>query len=178
MFENTTYSYKWERLHTVEKRRSQPLAFRAPYGRLNPVAAAIVTLSLASFGANAADPAADIRAALIQWTDDFNAGRADKVCALFAPDLRANVRGVPERDYTALCNLLQSSLADRARHYKYALDIKEVRVWGEVAVVRLVWTLTVSQAGVGTVSVEPGMDIFARQPDGSWKITRFMAYQQ
>ena len=125
-----------------------------------------------------ADPASDIRAALTQWTDDFNAGRADKVCALFAPDLRANVRGVPERDYTALCNLLQSSLADRARHYKYALDIKEVRVWGEVAVVRLVWTLTVSQAGVGTVSVEPGMDIFARQPDGSWKITRFMAYQQ
>ena len=145
---------------------------------LRPNSLIALLLSLPLLGAAAADPASDIRAALIQWTDDFNAGRADKVCGLFAPDLRANVRGVPERDYTALCNLLQSSLADRARHYKYALDIKEVRVWGEVAVVRLVWTLTVSQAGVGTVSVEPGMDIFARQPDGSWKITRFMAYQQ
>jgi ketosteroid isomerase-like protein len=125
-----------------------------------------------------ADPAADIRAALIQWKDDFNAGRADRVCALFAPDLRANVRGVPERDYATLCDLLQRSLNDRAKHYTYALDIKEIRVWGDVAVVRLVWTLTISQSGVGTVSVEPGMDIFARQPDGAWKITRFMAYQQ
>jgi ketosteroid isomerase-like protein len=125
-----------------------------------------------------ADPAADIRAALTQWTDDFNAGRADKVCGPFAPDLRANVRGVAERDYGALCDLLQSSLKDRSKHYTYALDIKEIRVWGEVAVVRLVWTLTVSQNGIGTVSVEPGMDIFARQPDGAWKITRFMAYQQ
>ncbi len=138
----------------------------------------LIWITVATVSPASADPASDIRSALTQWTDDFNAGRADKVCGLFAPDLRANVRGVPERDYTALCNLLQSSLADRARHYKYALDIKEVRVWGEVAVVRLVWTLTVSQAGVGTVSVEPGMDIFARQPDGSWKITRFMAYQQ
>jgi uncharacterized protein (TIGR02246 family) len=149
--------------------------------RLKQYIAVLVALSFVSPG-NAtpahADPAADIRAALVQWMDDFNAGRADKVCDLFAPDLRANVRGVAERDYTALCDLLQSSLKDRTKHYTYAVDIKEIRVFGEVAVVRLVWTLTVSQSGVGTVSVEPGMDIFARQADGAWKITRFMAYQQ
>ena len=26
--------------------------------------------------------------------------------------------------------------------------------------------------------IEPGMDIFRRQPDGSWKIMRYMAYSQ
>jgi steroid delta-isomerase len=77
-----------------------------------------------------------------------------------------------------LCDLLQRSLADRSRHYAYALDIKEISVWGEVAVVRLIWTLTVNENGADTLSIEPGMDIFARQPDGTWKITRFMAYQQ
>jgi ketosteroid isomerase-like protein len=66
----------------------------------------------------------------------------------------------------------------RAGHYAYALDIEEISVWGEVAVVRLVWTLTVNENGADTLSIEPGMDIFARQPDGTWKITRFMAYQQ
>jgi steroid delta-isomerase len=146
--------------------------------RFSEFTIAICLLIAATYAPAAADGAADIRGALVQWMDDFNAGRADKVCDLFASDLRANVRGVAERDYAALCDLLQSSLKDHAKHYTYALDIKEIRVFGEVAVVRLVWTLTVSRSGVGTVSVEPGMDIFARQPDGAWKITRFMAYQQ
>ena len=37
------------------------------------------------------DAAAEIKAALAQWTEDFNAGRADKVCDLFAQDARADV---------------------------------------------------------------------------------------
>ena len=45
---------------------------------------------------------AEIRAALTQWTADFNAGNAAKVCGLFAPDLIAQYRGQPERNYEAL----------------------------------------------------------------------------
>ena len=128
---------------------------------------------------SAADTAeADIRTALAQWTADFNAGRADKVCTLFSTELRANVRDAPERDYAALCDLLTRSLGDRSRTYSYALDLKEIKVWSNVAVVRLVWTLTVRQGDKVTTSVEPGMDIFERQGDGSWKIVRFMAYEQ
>jgi steroid delta-isomerase len=128
----------------------------------------------------AADDAAEagIRGALAQWTDDFNAGRADKVCSLFSTELRANVRGAVERDYAALCDLLTRSLGDRSRSYKYALDLKEIKVWGNIAMVRLVWTLTVRQDDKVTTSVEPGMDIFERQGDGSWKIIRFVAYEQ
>ena len=39
-----------------------------------------------------ADAAAEIRQALAQWTDDFNARRTDKVCDLFASDVRADAR--------------------------------------------------------------------------------------
>jgi steroid delta-isomerase len=127
----------------------------------------------------AQDAAAEIRAALTQWTDDFNAGRSDKVCDLFAPDARADVRDAPERDHAAICELLVSSLNDKTRHYSYAKDIKEVLVFGEVAVVRLVWTLTIKEQDGSTVtSVEPGMDVFRKQPDGSWKIIRYMAYER
>lgn len=131
--------------------------------------------------ASAADNAqAQIEVALTQWKADFNAGRADKVCDLFARDLRADFRGQPERGYDALCALLRRSLADPARAYTYALAIKEILVWGDTAVVRLTWTLTVRRrdSGKATTSVEPGLDVFRRQSDGHWRIVRYMAYAQ
>lgn len=130
-----------------------------------------------------------VRAALETWTADFNAGRADAACALFAPDLRYDFRGFPERGYQAICDLLHRSLGDRARRFTYALDIREVLVAGDLAVVRLVWTLRVVRAegaraeGAGAdgaaevVSREPGMDVFRRQPDGAWRIIRYIAYE-
>ena len=145
--------------------------------------AGVIALLLAGAAppAVAADAArADIKAALVQWQDDFNAGRADKVCDLFARDLRADFRGQPERGYDALCGLLRRSLGDRARAFSYALAIKEILVWGDTAVVRLTWTLTVRPRAGGrvTTSVEPGLDIFRRQRDGHWRIVRYLAYAQ
>jgi steroid delta-isomerase len=140
----------------------------------------LVSLALLSPAAAQSDTPAQaaIRAALTQWMADFNAGRADKVCDLFARDLVAQYRGQPERGYDALCDLLRRSLADRGKTYNYALAIKEVLVEGDLAVVRLDWTLTVrAKDGAETTSVEPGMDIFRRQPDGSWKISRYVAYE-
>ena len=74
--------------------------------------------------------------------------------------------------------MLKRSLGDRIKRYSYALDIKEILVWGDVAVVRLTWTLTVQPAGEpAETSVEPGMDIFRREGDGRWRIMRYMAYE-
>ena len=133
---------------------------------------AILCTSLA-----AEDATLDIKAALSAWTEDFNSGKTGKICDLFAPDVRADVRGAKERDHAAICDLLVRSLKDETKHYSYAMDIKEVLVFGEVAVVRLVWTLTIKQKdGKEITSVEPGMDIFQKQADGSWKIIRYLAY--
>ena len=120
-----------------------------------------------------------IREALVKWASDFNAGEAAEICGLFAPDLRYDYRGHPERGYDDICGLLQRSLSDRTKKYSYALRIKEIVVSGDLAVVRLVWTLKVSPAGAATemVSEEPGMDIFRKQPDGRWKIIRYIAYE-
>ena len=45
--------------------------------------------------------------------------------------------------------------------------------------VRLTWTLTVKakEPPSEVTSIEPGMDIFRRQADGSWKIFRYIAYE-
>jgi len=52
-------------------------------------------------------------------------------------------------------------------------------VSGNLAVVRLVWRLEMVPASAATakVSEEPGIDIFRKQPDGSWKIIRYIAYE-
>jgi steroid delta-isomerase len=141
---------------------------------LRLVARAALILALAQMPARA-DDAADIRATLEQWKTDFNARNADSVCGLFAAEAIAQFRGQPERNYDEVCDLLQESLADPAKRFTYALDIREILVAADLAVVRLVWTLTIG-APVNESSVEPGMDIFRRQPDGSWKIIRYLAY--
>jgi len=132
----------------------------------NPVAAA-----------GDADAEGAIRDALTNWMHEFNAGDADAACGLFAPGLRYNVQGLPEQTYTDMCDRLHRSLTGREVGYHYNLDIKEIIVSGDLAVVRLVWYLTVSRPGVpDVVTPEDGMDVFRRQDDDSWKIIRFIAY--
>jgi ketosteroid isomerase-like protein len=144
----------------------------------------LALLACGVFSAAAAAQPADkaetaIREALAKWTADFNARDAPRICDLFALDLVYDYRGFPERNYEALCGLLRRSLADQSKQFTYALDIKEVMVSGDLAIVRLVWTLRTMLPGVAAAveSKEPGLDVFRRQPDGSWKIVRYIAYE-
>jgi steroid delta-isomerase len=120
-----------------------------------------------------------IRDTLERWTDDFNAARAERVCALFAPELRYDYRGFPERGYREICDLLQRSLSDPQRRFTYALDIKEILISGDLAAVRLIWTLRITTGDPpdSTRAQEYGIDLFRRQTDGSWKIVRYLAYE-
>jgi steroid delta-isomerase len=142
---------------------------------------ALIAVALATFPAagQSADPATDaIRTALLQWTADFNARKSAQICDLFARDLRYDYRGQPERGYREICDLLQRSLSDPTRHYNYSPEIKEIIVSGDMAVVRLIWTLTISGEGQNNpmISKEPGLDIFRREADGAWRIIRYIAY--
>lgn len=137
-------------------------------------------LLLAAAMPASAQPAAEtaIRSALASWTEAFNARDTSRICDLFARDLRYDYRGFPERDYDTMCGLLHRSLTDPAKRFAYALDIREIIVSGDLAIVRLTWTLKVAMPGASPVeSTEPGLDVFRRQPDGSWKIVRYIAYE-
>ena len=127
--------------------------------------------------ADDADPEAIIRQDLTNWMNAFNARDTQAVCGLFAPGLRYNVQGLPEQTYDDMCNRLHRSLSGTEIRYHYDLAIKEIIVADDLAVVRLVWDLTISRPGVPDVVMpEDGMDVFRRQDDGGWKIIRFMAY--
>lgn len=99
------------------------------------------------------------------------------MCGIFEPDVAADIRTEPEQNYETVGERLKRSLTDPARTYNYSSDIKEILPFGDVAVVRLVWTLTIAGGAEGGVKpIETGMDLFRRQADGGWKIMRWMAY--
>src|SRR5687768_10192933 len=125
------------------------------------------------------DPKKAIRDALTKWTADFNGRDATRICDLFAPDLRYDFRGSPERDYDAMCSALHRALGDRSKTLIYSFDIKEIIVSGDMAIVRLVWISRLSRDGSSEAieTKEPGLDVFRRQADGKWRISRYMAYE-
>jgi steroid delta-isomerase len=149
---------------------------------LRCLVAALIATALASTQsvAQSIDLAQDeIRAALRKWSADFNARNLDAVCDLFAPDLRYDYRGLPERGYEDICKLLKQSLGDLDTRYNYSPSIREIIVAGDLAVARVTWTLKVEHKGApGEISSEEiGLDVFRKQPNGSWKIIRYIAYE-
>src|SRR5262245_36057276 len=82
----------------------------------------------APFAAAAEDDAqAAIRGVLRQWTADFNARNADKICELFEPGLIYDFQGLPEQRYDDICPRLKRALGDESRSWTYAKsDIKEI----------------------------------------------------
>jgi steroid delta-isomerase len=107
-----------------------------------------------------------IRSRLQSWTRDFNAGDALAAYDLFAADLIASFRGQPDRGKQEICEQIAAAISRHGRAIQYQPDIREVIVSGDLAVVRLIWTLA-----IGTErSSEPGLDVFRRQSDGKWRI--------
>jgi steroid delta-isomerase len=120
---------------------------------------------------------ATIRGALEQWRQDFNARKSDAICDLFAKDLLYDFQGLTEQNYALLCERLHKALAGQTPNITYGLRIKEVIVSGDLAIVRLTWISTVTMAdGTSETTDEEGLDAFARQPDGRWRIIRYIAY--
>ncbi len=143
------------------------------------IAAAAVTAPLDPSGGGEPTEAAEneIRSAIENWRSAFNARNEDRVCDLFAPDLVANYQGEPERNYSSLCEMLRAAVRDPYVSYRYSVEINEIVVSGETAVVRLVWALEIEKAGSPKQTIEePAVDIFHRQVDGSWRISRYLAY--
>ena len=123
-----------------------------------------------------ADDVADIRSRLEQWTVAFNARDKTAACELFSKSLISDYRGQGEADYATRCALIAKALDDPARTFTYSLAIREIITEGDLAIVRLTWTLKIAPGDI--TSVEPGLDVFRRESDGRWRIIRYIAYDE
>ncbi|MFG1240959.1 YybH family protein [Xanthobacter versatilis] len=123
-----------------------------------------------------ASDAAAIRARLTGWAEAFNAGDASRVCDLFADDLQSDVETAPVGDKASVCARLKAALAKPDSRLTYAVAIHDILVSGDMAAVRLTWTSTLGSSDKGESWAEQGLDVFRRDPDGVWRIVRYMAY--
>ncbi len=146
---------------------------KIPYAWLAAALAAWLCSPAAS-----AEPESAIRETLKNWTAAFNSRDIGRVCGLFSRDLIATYQGQPERNYDAMCAVLSNSLNDHEKSYHYRLRVNEILACGDLSVARLHWTLTVvpNDGRAPETIEESSLDVFRRQPDGSWKISRFLAY--
>lgn len=149
-------------------------------GRSGLVLGLAAALALLMGGVARAQPAsaeAAIAARLAAWTRAFNARDLSATCNLFTPDLAYSfLPDVVNGTRGTLCANLARQFArtDIAFHYAPP-EIREIIVSGDMAIVRLAWTLTVARAGARETRVEEGLDVFRRQPDGTWSIIRYIA---
>lgn len=133
--------------------------------------------AMTSARADADSDRAAITERLRRWTVAFNTRDAAGVCDVFAPDLVSTVPEALNGSRNALCANLSAVLAKPELQLHYdSPDIREIMVSGDIAVVRLFWTLTARKGTDQSVSTEAGMDIFKRQPDGKWSIARFISF--
>ena len=137
---------------------------------------ALACLCIGQVQADAEADKAAIAARLEEFTAAFNARDAAGACAIFAPDLVSTMRGRTDNDRDAVCKRIAKALADRGVEMRYAPDIEEIIVSGDLAVVRLVWNVSIRRGPTPAISKELGLDVFRRQPDGKWAISRFLAF--
>jgi ketosteroid isomerase-like protein len=126
------------------------------------------------------DPSA-AKAAIIErlhrWTAAFNTRDLASVCGLFAPDLSYTFDDILNGSRDRLCANIATALSKPGLELRYdEPTIHEILVSGDLAVVRLTWTLTEEKNGTRDVNPEEGMDVFRRAPNGVWSIMRYIAF--
>jgi len=127
-----------------------------------------------------AHPAADnaaaekqIRAALAGWVEAANRGDYKAASEVWAPDLIGWAPEGPDDTYER--EAAYAKLPIKPPTTTYALTINEVIVDGSLAVVRDTWTQTTKQAaGANKVETFRSYEVWRRQPDASWKISRWI----
>lgn len=136
------------------------------------LAAAIVLAAGAAVRAGTSEDEAQIRASLARWVQAFNSGDLKTAAEVWAPDL---IGWAPEGEDDTYA--LEHDFAARAQgkppSTTYALEINEVMVSGDLAVVRDTWTET-PRADPAKARVFRSFEVWRRQKDGSWKISRWI----
>jgi uncharacterized protein (TIGR02246 family) len=149
-------------------------AYRGRMGRLGAIVAAALCCLMAACGPSSTDDAASIRSALEAFPRDFNNKDLEATCGLFAEDVVLNFPGrAPENGRAEFCEKIRTRFADRSKTFSYGPpEIREILVDGDLATVALIWPLTIRDAAGKTLETvrEDGVDVFRRQPDGTWRI--------
>lgn len=133
----------------------------------------LTTSMLAAPVAEDAKAEKEIRGALAAWVSAANRGDWKEAVKVWAPDLIGWYPGMPDDTYPREVERAARAGPPRTT---YQVDVREVIVSGTLAVVRDVWTFSTKNAsGAPTVEKVKSFEVWRRQPDGRWKISRWIS---
>jgi len=150
--------------------------------RLHPIALVIGFLTPRAIAAQAtidsAAVVASIRATLSRWAEAATAQDHQTTMAVWAPDLIGWYPGQPDDTYEREATAAARP-PDPRRRVRTQVTVNEVLVSGRLAVVRDTWVVTQWQANPdSTVATIRGFEVWQPQPDGVWRITRWISAPQ
>jgi ketosteroid isomerase-like protein len=116
-----------------------------------------------------------IRTALSDWVAAANQQDWKSASRVWAPDLIGWYPGQPDDTYAREMERAARPKAG-GPPTRYQVDVVEVLVSGRLAVVRDIWRFTTSPSKPdSSVAVVRSYEIWTRQPDRSWKISRWIS---
>jgi steroid delta-isomerase len=118
-----------------------------------------------------------IRAKLAAWETAYNSGDRKTAFAIWAPDLVGWYPGIPDITWQQEKDALARP-APPAPRSSLHVQIVEVLVSGDLAVVRDIWTETPPAGSAAPATRIPSFEVWRRQPDGDWKIARWISAPQ
>lgn len=113
---------------------------------------------------------AAIRQSLADWLKAFNSGDYTRAAQVWASDMRGWGEGM-EDSYQREMDSARKTPKVTDPKWHYALRIDEVMVEGDMAVVHDTWT---ELGPTGKARSFPSFEVWRRQPDRSWKISRWL----
>jgi ketosteroid isomerase-like protein len=140
------------------------------------IVALLLTLAGSAHAAASTDNATaeqQIRAALAQWVEAANRGDYKTALRVWAPDLIGWAPDGSDDSYAREEKF--AALPMQPPNTTYALTINEVIVDGSLAVVRDTWTQTTrNDTGTDKHETFRSFEVWRRQSDASWKISRWI----
>ena len=121
--------------------------------------------------------AASIRASIEQGARGFMSANPDLILAHYARDIVLSYPGIPDQDYATLeqsYSELRSRPADVVAKTIPTFD--EILVSGDLALVRLRWTTTISQGSRTSTRHLKDFQVWRREPGDRWAFIRGMHY--
>lgn len=123
---------------------------------------------------------ATLRSLAIKSGESFNAKDPDGIMSLYAPDVLISYPGIPDMGYEdfakAYAGLRNPTPGVTV---KTSPTIEEVLVSGDLGVIRIIWNTTTTETNPPREHTRQMKDlqVWRRQADGSWKLSRGMHYR-
>jgi len=111
------------------------------------------------------------------WTEAFNQKDLSRSCALFSKKVVANYQGVPEKNYSSICDGFKKIFEEKDKRYQYRFKLHHVYRSNTLAAVRITWYLNISENDKPISEVQDeGIDIFEKNEQGQWEIVNYIAF--